>query len=44
MTQGYEDNVDVDTDEPFVAPEADVDAPDDDPTRPAPQRKRPPVH
>ena len=28
---------------PIVVP-ADVDAPDDDPTRPAPQRKRPPVH
>ena len=28
MTQGYEDNVDVDTDETSVAPEADVDAPD----------------
>ena len=28
---------------PIVVP-ADVEAPDDDPTRPAPQRKRPPVH
>ena len=28
---------------PIVVPEH-VDAPDDDPTRPAPQRKRPPVH
>jgi len=28
VTQGYEDNVDVDTDETSVAPEADVDAPD----------------
>jgi hypothetical protein len=28
---------------PIVVP-ADVDRPDDDPTRPAPQRKRPPVH
>lgn len=28
---------------PIVVP-AQVDAPDDDPTRPAPQRKRPPVH
>ena len=27
---------------PIVVPE-DVEAPDDDPTRPAPQRKRPPV-
>ena len=28
---------------PIVVP-ADVERPDDDPTRPAPQRKRPPVH
>ena len=28
---------------PITVPEI-VDAPDDDPTRPAPQRKRPPVH
>ena len=28
---------------PIVVPEH-VEAPDDDPTRPAPQRKRPPVH
>jgi hypothetical protein len=28
---------------PIVVPEQ-VEAPDDDPTRPAPQRKRPPVH
>lgn len=28
---------------PIVVP-ADVDRPDDDPTRPAPQRKRPPAH
>lgn len=28
---------------PIVVP-AEVDRPDDDPTRPAPQRKRPPVH
>ena len=28
---------------PIVVP-TDVDSPDDDPTRPAPQRKRPPVH
>lgn len=28
---------------PIVVP-ADVEAPDDDPTRPAPQRRRPPAH
>lgn len=28
---------------PIVVP-ADIDRPDDDPTRPAPQRKRPPAH
>ena len=28
---------------PIVVP-ADVERPDDDPTRPAPQRKRPPAH
>ncbi len=28
---------------PIVVP-ADVDAPDDDPTRPAPRRRRPPAH
>ena len=28
---------------PIVVP-ADVERPDDDPTRPAPQRKRPPTH
>jgi hypothetical protein len=28
---------------PIVVP-TDVEGPDDDPTRPAPQRKRPPVH
>ena len=28
---------------PIVVP-PDVDGPDDDPTRPAPQRRRPPVH
>ena len=28
---------------PIVVP-PDVESPDDDPTRPAPQRKRPPVH
>jgi hypothetical protein len=28
---------------PIVVP-TDVDRPDDDPTRPAPQRKRPPAH
>lgn len=28
---------------PIVVP-SDVDRPDDDPTRPAPQRKRPPAH
>ena len=28
---------------PIVVPE-DVDRPDDDPTRPAPRRKRPPAH
>ena len=28
---------------PIVVPE-NVEAPDDDPTRPSPQRKRPPVH
>ena len=28
---------------PIVVPE-DVDSPDDDPTRPAPRRKRPPAH
>ena len=28
---------------PIVVP-PDVDRPDDDPTRPAPQKKRPPVH
>ena len=28
---------------PIVVPE-DFDRPDDDPTRPAPQRKRPPAH
>jgi hypothetical protein len=28
---------------PVVVPQ-DVDRPDDDPTRPAPQRKRPPTH
>ena len=28
---------------PIVVP-ADIDRPDDDPTRPAPQRRRPPTH
>jgi len=28
---------------PIIVPE-DLDRPDDDPTRPAPQRKRPPAH